>query len=69
MDILINNGCESLKIEYDLDRLRSLGKLIRKQEFTTNEATAFLLLYREQLTAKINECVRQFMDSKLYSSL
>lgn len=59
------DGFEPLTIELSVERLRVLGKLTRKEEFTTEEAKAFLLLYREALESEINETIRVFLKKKL----
>ncbi len=52
-------------VEFDLDRLQALGRLTRKEKFSTEEAKALLLLYREQLEDVMTEAVRQFLREKL----
>ncbi len=59
------DGCEPLSVEFDLDRLRALGRLTRKEKFSTEEAKALLLLYREQLEDVMTEAVRQFLRERL----
>jgi hypothetical protein len=59
----------SVKVEYGVDRLRLLGKLVRKQkgdpEFTSEQARAFLLLHRVELQERLDATVRQFLKEKL----
>jgi hypothetical protein len=64
-EVFWKDGCEPLIVEFDLDRLRALGRLTRKEEFSTEEAKALLLLYREQLEGVMVEAVRKFLKEKL----
>jgi hypothetical protein len=63
------DGFEPLVIELTTDRIRSLGKTARGKEFTTEEAKAFLLLYREQLEGEITATVRGFIKKKLWPAI
>jgi hypothetical protein len=60
---------EGVGVQYDVSRLRLLGKLIRKQsgvpEFTSEQARAFLLLHGEELQDRLDKTVREFLKEKL----
>ena len=60
---------QPLRIELTVDQIRLLGgerlRLLGRSDFTTKEAEAFLLLYRDHITARINNLVRDFMKEKL----
>jgi hypothetical protein len=44
--------------------IREIGKLFR-ENFTSEEVSAFLLLYQEQLQSEIQKTIRTFLRSKL----
>lgn len=59
---------EGVEVTYDLNRLRLLGKLARKEkvgDFNTDEARAFVLLYRKEIEERIQSTVRAFLKEKL----
>ena len=60
---------QPLRIELTVDQIRLLGgerlRLKGRSDFTTKEAEAFILLYRDQITARVNNLIRDFMKDKL----
>jgi hypothetical protein len=55
----------ALKLEMSIGQLRELGKLVRKEEFTTSQVQAFLALYQPELTELLNQTVREFIIKKV----
>lgn len=60
---------EGVRVSYDLNRLRLLGRLVRQQkggsEFSTDEAEAFVLLHGTELEERLQKTVREFLKEKL----
>lgn len=59
---------DGVRAEYDVNRLRLLGKLIRKQkgeEFTSDQARSFLLLHGDELKDRLDKATRDFLKEKL----
>lgn len=59
---------EGVRAEYNIQRLRLIGSLVRKsrgEEFTSDQAKAFLLLHSRELTDRLDKTVREFMKEKL----
>ncbi len=60
---------DGIRVEYDANRLRLLGKLVRKSkgdpEFTSEQARAFLLLHSQELQDRLDKTVREFLKEKL----
>jgi len=58
---------EGVRIAYDLNRLRLLGKFARKQEgeFSSEQARAFVLLHGAELEERLHQTVRDFLKEKL----
>lgn len=60
---------DGIHVEYDANRLRLLGKLVRKSkgdpEFTSEQARAFLLLHSQELQDRLDKTVRDFLKEKL----
>lgn len=58
-----------IRAEYDVNRLRLIGKLVRNAngnpEFTSEQVNAFLLLHGEELIARLDTTVREFLEEKL----
>lgn len=58
-----------IEVKYDVNRVRLLGRLVRKQkgvgEFSSEEARAFILLYGKELQDRLDQTVRQFLEEKL----
>ena len=59
---------DGIQIAYSADRLRQVGQHIaakKGREFGSKEARAFMLLYGQELTDKLDATVRQFLQEKL----
>lgn len=60
---------DGIKVEYDINRLRLMGKLARKTKgesvFTSEQARAFLLLHGQELRDRLDKAVREFLKEKL----
>jgi hypothetical protein len=59
---------DGIRVSYDVDRLRQIGHLVsakKGREFGTTETRALLLLYGSELTDRLNETVRKFLEEKL----
>lgn len=60
---------DGIRVEYPIDRVRSMGILTRKQtsdpEFTSTQARAFLLLHGRELQDRLDKTVRDFLKEKL----
>jgi len=60
---------DGIRVEYDANRLRLLGKLVRKSkgdpEFTSDQARAFLLLHGQEIQDRLDKTVRDFLKEKL----
>lgn len=60
---------DGIRVEYTADRLRLLGKLVRKSkgdpEFTSDQARAFLLLHGQELQDRLDKTMRDFLKEKL----
>lgn len=49
----------------DAARIRQLGSHARNEQMSTEEAQAFLRLFREQLEEKLGNLVKEFVTAKL----
>ena len=59
---------DGIRIEYGIGRLRGIGTLVRRakgNEFTTDQARAFLSLHGKELADKLDNTVREFVKDKL----
>jgi ABC-type Fe3+-hydroxamate transport system substrate-binding protein len=54
-----------LKAELTLQQIRELGKAVRKEEFTSVQAQAFITLYQRELNELLNQTVRDFIEKKV----
>jgi hypothetical protein len=56
---------QPLEVKLTPGRVRQLGMLLRKKEFNSADADAFLQLYRMQLHDRIEKAIKDFMKEKL----
>lgn len=65
----MENEFEGVRVSYDLNRLRLLGKLVVKPkgdaDFSTDQTRAFVLLHGPELEDRLQKTVRDFMKEKL----
>ena len=54
-----------LKVEISLGQIRELGKNVRKQDFTSAQAQAFITLYQHDLNELVSETIREFITKKV----
>jgi len=54
-----------LKAEVTLGQIRELGKSVRKTDFTSVQAQAFITLYQHDLNELINDTIREFIMKKV----
>ncbi len=54
-----------LRVEITLGQIRELGKNVRKQEFTSAQAQAFITLYQGDLNELVSETIRKFITQKV----
>ncbi len=57
-----------IRVSYDTSRIRQLGANFRAKrgdDFTSEKVRAFLLLHGQELTDKLDQTVRQFLEEKL----
>ncbi len=54
-----------LKVEVTLGQIRELGKNVRKQDFTSAQAQAFITLYQRDLDELVSETIREFITKKV----
>jgi len=55
----------ALKVEISLGQIREMGKTLRKEEFTTTQAQAFITLYQRDLDELLSQTVREFITKKV----
>lgn len=60
---------DGVRVEYTIDQLRLIGKLIRNSkgnpEFTSEQTRAFLLLHGQELQDRLDATIRSFVKEKL----
>jgi hypothetical protein len=56
---------EGIALNLSLGNIRSLGALIRKGQFSSDDARAFVKLYGQDLKDFLNRQVREYMEQKL----
>jgi hypothetical protein len=54
-----------LKVEMSLGQIREMGKTLRKGEFTSIQAEAFITLYKRDLDELLTQVVREFITKKI----
>jgi hypothetical protein len=53
-------------VEYSIDRLRLIASSINgRAGFTSKQIDAFLLIYRHELQSKLDQTVKNFIQSKI----
>ena len=55
-----------VRVEYSIDRLRLIASSINgRAGFTSKQIDAFLLIYRHELQSKLDQTVKNFIQSKI----
>jgi hypothetical protein len=56
----------TLRVEFSVNKLRLMGGAVRKTNgFSTEQAQAFLSLYRGEFEERLNAAAREFIEEKL----